>query len=266
MAGLTIQDVAHAEEGTGAPVAGELVSAEPKPAAPPTSGREDYDQLVSFNAMEPGEPYFLGKGHDQEIEPTVRYYAMRIHKAGVDVALVESALQLADKIGRWEPEKPKTKRLPNTSHLTVQQLQQLRYRFSLRAHRAAEDNVDPRIMLAQERARSEIFSRLGPILRRLFNGGTWTGDGKFVFDRASLDRSDEQMPPLPCPVEDLRAYMVTVGRELAADEPRNRALKILADLIDLRRLKAQDGATPSYLAAREAAWARAEALVTEAGA
>lgn len=213
------------EDMTGAPIGDGLVS--PSPAAPPpaTSGRRDFDQLVTIKGIPPGMPYFLLKGHDSEAPGTLRDYAARIHRAGADVAVVESALQLADLMEEY----PET-RLVNGSHLSEAEAKHLRYQFSQRAKRAAlgaptrtDKATNQQIMLAEERAAQSILSRLRPVLVLLLQGGSWRADGAFVFDPDARQRGEpeEDLPLLPCPIEQLKAYLESGGRDVPARRTNN---------------------------------------------
>ncbi len=254
------------EEGSGAPIARELVS--PSPAAPPepTSGREDYDAAMSFQGMAPGEPWFLLKGHDLVAARVVRAYAAAIAEEGADPAMVESALQLADKIDAFPD-----KRLVDADHLTPPAAAQLRYQFGRRAQLAAGDaERDVGILLAEERAHLVLISRLRPTLRTLFEGLTMDDDGRWTFDARVLARGEpkEGLRPTPNPIDELHALHISLGRQLPPETIEAQlidARTVLADLLDLKRMKAREGATLAYQRRKPQVWARAQQVLGELG-
>lgn len=119
------------------------------------SGRADYDQLVDFRQLDPGEPFFLIRARDLVGAPTVRAWAAFASKAGAPPAIVESALQHADRLAAW----PK-KRLPDADHLTQAERLSLEYELARRAwnHRIAHAPNEA-ILLAEARGAAQAVAR-----------------------------------------------------------------------------------------------------------
>lgn len=115
------------------------------------SGRDDYDRLIRFTQLEPGEPYFFLRGRDRVAGAAVRAWAAFAYKAGVPAAIVESALQQADRLDAWP-----TKRLPDADHLDRQEIQALEYQLARRAwnHRVAL-TPNETVLLAERRGHQQ---------------------------------------------------------------------------------------------------------------
>lgn len=127
---------------------------EPKPAPAPTSGREDYDQLVKVQTLGPGEPFFLVRAQDALSAALVRAYAELLFNAGGSPALVESALQLADRMDAYRP-----KKLPDADHMSPAEQTRQAWALEQRAWRARDDVADPkRMLLAQQRGWTDGFN------------------------------------------------------------------------------------------------------------
>ena len=62
----------------------------------PEAGRTDYNELIRFTQLQPGEPYFFIRARDAASGPAVRAWAALALQKGAPAALVESALQQAD--------------------------------------------------------------------------------------------------------------------------------------------------------------------------
>jgi hypothetical protein len=142
-------DVAHAS----APVA--IVPAE-------HAGRADYDQLVNFRGLEPGEPYFMVRAKDAVAGDTVRAWVMLASIAGAPPALLEQALRHADRLDEWP-----VKKVPDAGHLTEAEQKDLVYCLQRRAWSAREDALDLRIFLAERRAHDQAVTELRPLRRAL---------------------------------------------------------------------------------------------------
>lgn len=123
--------------------------------AKPHAGRADYDRLIRFTQLEPGEPYFFIRGRDQVGGAAVRAWAALAYKAGAPAAIVESALQQADLLDAWP-----TKRLPDADHLEGHERRALEYQLSRRAwsHRTAA-TPNETILLAEARGATAAVAR-----------------------------------------------------------------------------------------------------------
>jgi len=119
------------------------------------SGRADYDRLARFTQLEPGEPWFFIRGRDPNAGPAVRAWAALAAKRGVPAALVESALQQADRLDEWP-----NKRLPDADHLTPAEQQAFEYQLQRRAwsHRVAHVPTDA-TLLAEARGAQAAIAR-----------------------------------------------------------------------------------------------------------
>jgi len=140
------------------------------------SGRADYDRLINFTQLDPGEPFFFVRGRDVNAGATVRAWAALASKRGAPAAIIESALQQADRLDDWA-----TKKLPDADHLSAEQQRQLEYQLLRRAwsHRVAHVPNDA-ILLAEARGAAAAVARerhadqllvdlvevLGPVLAR----------------------------------------------------------------------------------------------------
>lgn len=119
------------------------------------SGRQDYDRLIRFSQLEPGEPFFFIRGRDKVAGAAARAWAALAYKAGVPAAIVESALQHADRLDAWP-----TKQIPDANHLTREEQQALEYQLNRRAwnHRIAHVPTTTEI-LAEARGAQAVVSR-----------------------------------------------------------------------------------------------------------
>ena len=163
----------------------------------PDSGRSDYNAAAHFTQLEPGEPYFLIRGHDKLGATAVRAWAAAAYDAMAPMAIVETALKQADAIEAWP-----VKKLPDAKHLTSDQCLQLAFELERRAWNARSDSADARIMLAEERALTAAMSRLRPVLATLFAGLTKNEDGSYTFAMPRDDFGLER--DWPHPIENLR--------------------------------------------------------------
>ena len=132
--------------------------------AGPASGREDYDALAHFRQLAPGEPWFLIRGQDALGAAAVRAWAALAYDAGAETALVELALEQADRLEAWP-----AKKLPDAG-MDAGERKQLAWKLARRAWRARADCADPAIMLAEERALGALRGQLAPLLRELAAG------------------------------------------------------------------------------------------------
>ncbi len=166
-------------------------------ATKPDAGRADYNQSDSFSHLEPGEPYFRVRARDKHAAATVRAWAALAYEGFAPMAVIEQALQQADRMDAWPD-----KRAPDARHLTDDQVLQLAFQFERRGWEARADSSDPRIMLAEERALTAALSRLRPVLTILFAGLGEQPDGSFLWTRPS----DQAGKPVdwPCPFKSLR--------------------------------------------------------------
>ena len=97
----------------------------------PEAGRADYNSLIRFNQVDPGEPVFMIRGKDALAAAAVRGWAALAFDAGVAPAVVEAALVQADLLEHYGP-----KKLPDAEHLAPQEAQQLEFELSRRAWNA----------------------------------------------------------------------------------------------------------------------------------
>ncbi|MET3665949.1 hypothetical protein [Caulobacter sp. 1776] len=171
------------------------------------AGRHDYDQLVRFRQIQPGEPYFLIRGQDAVAGDAVRAWASLARTAGAPSAIVEQALQQADRLDAWP-----TKKTPDADHLTDAEQKQLAYALSRRAWHAREDSADVKVMLAEERAISAALGRLRPLLNDLLENGAWNDEGDFVYRRRR--RTDGSVIEDFDPITGLHRFVATLGRDL----------------------------------------------------
>jgi hypothetical protein len=141
----------------------------------PEAGRSDYQELIRFRQLAPGEPYFFIRGRDAVSGDAVRAWCALAYAAGAPRALIESALRQADAIDAWPD-----KHVPDADHLNRAEAQQLDYEFGRRAWEARTDCADPKVMLAEERAIADALGRVRPLLAQLFQHGEEV-DGAFVF-------------------------------------------------------------------------------------
>ena len=96
------------------------------------TGRDDYDAMIRAPMTHQGEPTWFVRGQDLLGAENVQAWAVSAFLAGVDIAVVEQALQRADAFEAYPHRK-----LPNADHLTEDQRKQLAFQFSRRAWRAA---------------------------------------------------------------------------------------------------------------------------------
>jgi hypothetical protein len=94
----------------------------------PEAGREDYNELIRFHQLAPGEPYFLIRAQDAVSGDTVRDWAARAGNAGAPAAIVEQALRQAEAIDAWPH-----KKVPDDGHLPRGEAASLAYALSRRA-------------------------------------------------------------------------------------------------------------------------------------
>lgn len=152
------------------------------------SGRDDYDQLVSFKGLEPGEPFMLIRARDIASGDAARAYAAIAKQKGAPIATVELALRQADKLDAW----PK-KKVPDVGGLTEAEQKNLAYAFARRAWNARADCADVRVMLAEERGLNAALARLRTILGLLFTRGRVRPSGRFVYDPKAKSADGHQI-------------------------------------------------------------------------
>jgi hypothetical protein len=153
------------------------------------TGRPDHDALIRSSAIPDEEPIFILRGKDSLAGDAVRAWAsMAFAARSVPLAVIEQALQQADRMDAWA-----IRSVPTADHLTEAERKQLEYEFGRRAWNARDDYANPKIMLAEERAFAEALARLRPIIRELFERGTWEGEA-FTYTphpQAALSASHE---------------------------------------------------------------------------
>jgi hypothetical protein len=120
------------------------------------AGRPDLDRLVRAQHIPQAEPVFLTRGRDPAAPAAVRAWAVAYYALGGEAAVIEEALQQADRLEAW-PEK----QLPGADHLQEHERKQLEYQFSRRAYRAAQEPAPSQtaILLAERRGYDVAFSR-----------------------------------------------------------------------------------------------------------
>ncbi|MGZ3272421.1 MAG: hypothetical protein ACXU82_03695 [Caulobacteraceae bacterium] len=140
------------------------------------TGRPDHDALIRSSAIPDEEPIFILRAKDSLAGGAVRAWASAAYFSHVvPIAVVEQALKQADRMDEWSARK-----IPSGDHLAEAERKQLEYEFDRRAWRARDDSGDPKIMLAEERAFRAMLGRLRPVLRELFERGSWK-DGSFTY-------------------------------------------------------------------------------------
>ena len=128
------------------------------------TGRADYDQLFRTKHIPPDEPVFIIRARDALSAPAVRAYAALAAAAGADAALVELALQAADRMAAHPHP-----RLPDVDHLTEAERLQLAYRLERRAWAAGAAVPSLEAELAERRG----FARGRRLARQLPCQGDW---------------------------------------------------------------------------------------------
>ena len=127
----------------------------------PEAGRTDYNELIRFTQLQPGEPYFFIRARDAVSGPAVRPWAALALQKGAPAALVESALQQADALDAW-PEK----HVPDADHLSAEEIKSLEYQLNRRAWTSRDDAavrgaaISEPILLAERRGASAAESRI----------------------------------------------------------------------------------------------------------
>jgi len=120
------------------------------------TGRDDLDHRLHLSSIPAEEPTFFLRGRDSEASATLRAYAALIAKAGADPAVVEQALQQADRMDAY-PEK----RLVNAGHLTEAERKNLAAELARRAWNWALEAVpSEREFLAYQIGRHDMTGRL----------------------------------------------------------------------------------------------------------
>jgi len=126
----------------------------------PEAGRTDYNELIRFTQLQPGEPYFFIRARDAASGPAVRAWAALALQKGAPAALVESALQQADALDAW-PEK----HVPDADHLSPEEIKSLEYQLDRRAWKSRDAAVtgaaiSETILLAEQRGARAAESRI----------------------------------------------------------------------------------------------------------
>lgn len=116
------------------------------------SGRPDYDRLIRFSQLDPGEPFFFIRGRDRVAGAAVRAWAALASRAGAPAAIVESALEQADRLDDWP-----TKQLPDADHLSRAEQLEFEHRLNRRAwnHRIANPPNEA-VLLAEARGAAAV--------------------------------------------------------------------------------------------------------------
>ncbi len=121
----------------------------------PEAGRTDYNELIRFTQLQPGEPYFFIRARDAASGPAARAWAALALQKGAPAALVESALQQADALDAW-PEK----HVPDADHLSAEEIKALEYQLDRRAWTSRDAVNSEPILLAERRGASAAESRI----------------------------------------------------------------------------------------------------------
>jgi len=126
----------------------------------PEAGRQDYNELIRFTQLQPGEPYFFIRARDAASGPAVRAWAALALQRGAPAALVESALQQADALDAWPD-----KHVPGVEHLSAEEIRSLEYQLDRRAWRSRDATVtgaaiSETILLAERRGARAAESRV----------------------------------------------------------------------------------------------------------
>lgn len=91
------------------------------------AGRADYDQTFKAATIPGDEPVFVIRARDAVSAKAVRAWAVLATEAGAPAAVIEQALQQADRMEAWA-----TKKVADADHLTPQEQQQLSYQLERR--------------------------------------------------------------------------------------------------------------------------------------
>lgn len=120
------------------------------------AGRPDLDRLVRAQHIPTDEPVFLLRGRDPAAAAAVRAWAVAYYALGGWHAVIEEALQQADRLEAWAD-----KQLPAADHLAEHERKQLEYQFSRRAWRATQTlpPTQAALLLAEKRGYDAAFSR-----------------------------------------------------------------------------------------------------------
>jgi hypothetical protein len=94
------------------------------------TGRDDFDQLIKIGSTPIEEPVFTVKARDRNAAKTARAWAVMYAEDGGSIAMVEQALQQADRLEAWP-----VKKLPDDDHLTPQARKHLAWQFRRRVWR-----------------------------------------------------------------------------------------------------------------------------------
>jgi len=101
------------------------------------TGRADWDAMIKVAGIPSDEPVFLLRGQNKSAPATVRFWALTEEAAGTPVAIIELALQQADRMIGWP-----VKTDVGDDHLSDNQRKDLKYRHSRRRWRAAIEDTD----------------------------------------------------------------------------------------------------------------------------
>ncbi|MDR3510675.1 MAG: hypothetical protein P4L73_03515 [Caulobacteraceae bacterium] len=127
------------------------------------AGRPDLDAMIKFAAVPASEPVFLLRAQDEGGGDGARDWAARAHARGVPVAVIEQALQQADRMDAWP-----THKAPDADHLTENERKRLEQQFRRRAWTAGIDAApDVGLALAYQRGVSECESLIRDLARAL---------------------------------------------------------------------------------------------------
>lgn len=178
----------------------------------PHAGRADYDELVTFHGIEPGEPFFMIRGKDAAGADTVRAWVMLASERGAPPALLEQALRQADKLEAWP-----VKKVADADHLTDAEQKQLVFCLQRRAWNAREDVLDIRVFYAEQRAWRSAEAKIAGVRVKL---------------QAAIDVASQQL------LVEMREILAEVQRAIIAGD-REAGLRWLTRSNQLAAAKAE---------------------------
>jgi len=133
--------------------------------------------MLKISSIPSDEPVFVIRGQDAVSGDVVRAWAARAKAAGAPLAVVEQALQQADRMDAWP-----TKKVADADHLSEAEQKQLAYQLERRAWNAVVPMDDHTLIMAEVRGASTVLHAIRRVVDELLRRGTWLDDGTFVYD------------------------------------------------------------------------------------
>jgi len=91
------------------------------------TGRGDFDRMVKISSVPSDEPVFLIRAQDAVSADAVRAWATLAAEAGAPMAVIEQALQQADRMAAWP-----VKKIADDKHLADHERKQLAWQLMRR--------------------------------------------------------------------------------------------------------------------------------------